>query len=64
MPEYCWMDNYYNPMKERFDIFLNRNKNSISANEIVENEKKEIEIYEKYKNYYSYVFYIVQNINN
>jgi SAM-dependent methyltransferase len=60
LPPYCWLDNYYKPMQERFDAFLNRYKNSELARQIVDNEKNEIRIYEKFKKYYSYGFYIAQ----
>jgi ubiquinone/menaquinone biosynthesis C-methylase UbiE len=60
LPPYCWLDNYYKPMQERFDAFLNRYKNSELARQIVDNEKNEIRIYEKFKKYYSYGFYITQ----
>lgn len=64
LPKHCWMVNYYIPMQERFDIFLNRNNNKDEANAIVEAEKIEIELYEKYHKYYSYGFYIAKSFDN
>jgi SAM-dependent methyltransferase len=58
LPEHCWLDNYYRPMQERFDVFLRRNNNSREAQAIVEAETTEIELYEEYKEYYSYGVYI------
>lgn len=60
LPEYCWINNYYNPIKERLDKFINKHGNKKEIIDFVENEKKEIEIYEKYKDFYSYGFYIAQ----
>ena len=60
LPEHCWLDNYYRPMQSRFDDFLRRNGNSQEARAIVEAETKEIELYEKYKDYYSYGVYIAR----
>jgi len=60
LPEYCWIDNYYRPMQERIPDFLAKHKNSQPVRELMEAEKEEIRIYEKYKEYYSYVFYIAQ----
>lgn len=60
LPSYCWLDNYYQPLQERFEGFLKKHDNSELARSIVENEQKEIEIYKQFKNYYSYGFYIAQ----
>ena len=62
LPEHCWLDNYYRPMQNGFQGFLNRNGNSEEAREVVEAELKEIELYEKYKSYYSYGVYIARKV--
>jgi len=63
LPQYCWLDNYYYPMQDSFKDFLNRNSNSEKARAIVEAEKREIELYKKYKNYYSYGVYIASKLD-
>lgn len=60
LPEHCWLDNYYQPMQNSFDDFIERNGNSEKARAIVEAENKEIELYKKYKEYYSYGAYIAR----
>lgn len=55
-----WIKNYYKPMEARFDDFLKRNNDSTLAKQIVENNKNEMELYLKYKAYYSYGFYIAR----
>lgn len=60
LPESCWLENYYRPLQNEFSRFLERNTNSKKAIEIVESEKKEIELYETYKNFYSYGIYIAR----
>jgi ubiquinone/menaquinone biosynthesis C-methylase UbiE len=60
LPEHCWTDNYYKPMQESFDDFIKRNCNSEEARAVVEAETREIELYEKYKEYYSYGVYIAR----
>lgn len=60
LPEYCWLDNYYEPMRKSFDAFLSRNVDSDEARAIVEAESHEIELYEKYKVYFSYGVYIAR----
>jgi SAM-dependent methyltransferase len=63
LPEHCWLDNYYEPMHKNFDGFLSRNGNSAEARAIVEAERHEIELYEKYKAYFSYGVYIAKKLN-
>ena len=55
-----WIENYYKPMEKRFETFLERNNNSELARKVVKENKSEMELYKKYKNYYSYGFYIVR----
>ena len=64
LPEHCWLDNYYRPMQNNFKDFLNRNGNSEAAQEIVEAEKREIELYERYKDHYSYGVYIAKKVGS
>ncbi|MGP1275044.1 MAG: class I SAM-dependent methyltransferase [Caulobacterales bacterium] len=60
LPETCWLDNYYRPMEARFDAFLARNGNAPEARAIVEAERAEIRLYETYRDYVSYGFYVAQ----
>ena len=62
LPENCWLDNYYGPMQNSFTDFLKRNNNSEEAQAIVNAEKKEIALYEKYKKYFSYGVYIARKL--
>ena len=62
LPEHCWLENYYRPMQNRFKDFLNRHGNSEEAREIVEAENREIELYEKYKAFYSYGVYVARKL--
>jgi hypothetical protein len=49
-------------MKSLFDAFLERHGQSDQAKGIVEAEKHEIALYEKYSDYYSYGVYIAKKI--
>jgi ubiquinone/menaquinone biosynthesis C-methylase UbiE len=62
LPEHCWLENYYRPMQNRFKDFLNWHGNSEEAREIVEAENREIELYEKYKAFYSYGVYVARKL--
>jgi SAM-dependent methyltransferase len=57
-----WIDNYYQPMEERFDDFLKKHNNSELAKSIVDGEKEEIRKYKNYKDFFSYGFYIAKKI--
>jgi ubiquinone/menaquinone biosynthesis C-methylase UbiE len=58
-----WLENYYIPMENRLESFLNRNGNSDLAKKVADDSRAEIEQYRKFKDYYSYGFYIARKIN-
>lgn len=62
LPESSWLDNYYQPMEERFDYFLKKHRYSKDAKRLIEVEREEISKYKKFKNFYSYGFYIAKKI--
>jgi len=55
-----WIETYYKPMQGRFDTFLNRNGNSELARKVVEDNQAEIDLYRKFKDYFSYGFYVAK----
>jgi len=61
LQENCWIDEYYTPLENCFGDFLERNNSKI-AQQIIDENKKEIELYKKYKDYYSYGVYIAKKI--
>ncbi len=62
LPERCWTENFYHPQKKAQKIFLEKYADSPTAHELVANEIKEAEYYQRYKEYYGYVFYIGKKI--
>lgn len=58
LPEYCWIENFYIPQVEAQEAFLKKHQGNKAAWELVLNERKEAELYNKYKEYYGYAFYI------
>ena len=64
LPEHCWLDNYYRPMQSSFSEFLARHINNEQAQTIVDAEKTEIALYEKFKKYYSYGVYIAKKLGS
>lgn len=60
LPENCWMENYYVPLLQSHPRFLKEFGNCDKAHKIVATDLQEVEFYQKYKDYYSYGFYIAQ----
>ncbi len=63
LPEACWTTHYYEPLQQRFDAFLERHGRGQEARGIVESAEREIRLYEEYKAYFSYGFYIAERNN-
>ena len=55
-----WIETYYKPLKARFETFLQRNDNSEPARKVINDNQAEIDLYQKFKDYYSYGFYIAR----
>jgi len=62
LPENCWTENFYVPQVAVQKAFLEKYAGNKSAEELVANEKHEAQLYNRYKEYYGYVFYIGRKI--
>jgi SAM-dependent methyltransferase len=62
LPESAWWNDYYSPLQKRLDLIQEKYKGHPKALEWVEIEQTEINLYQKYSDYYGYVFYIMQNV--
>ena len=60
LPEDCWIDYYYKPLQKSYKPFLERQKQSQEAMDLIASDKSEFEMYMKYRQYYSYGFYIAR----
>lgn len=58
LPENCWIDNYYIPQISVQDDFLKKYNGNKTAEEFIEYQRNDAQMYKKYKQYYGYVFYI------
>lgn len=58
IPEYCWTKNFFEPQAKIQESFLFKHKDNPAAEVFVGYAKLEEELYNKYKEYYGYVFYI------
>jgi SAM-dependent methyltransferase len=58
LPEYCWTDCYFTPRLAAEEWLLQKYTGSQVMKDYAANDKREVELYTKYKDYYGYVFYI------
>ena len=61
LPNYCW-DNYYEPIKNKEKAFLEKWENKKEVIDFINETVVERELFEKYNEYYNYVFYIAQKV--
>ena len=62
LPESCWIDNFYKPQISAREHFLRKYKGNKTAEEFIARERFEEQLYNRYKDYYGYVFYIGKKI--
>lgn len=62
LPENCWTEHYYKPQAEIQDVFLKKHASHPMVAGFIANERHEALLYEQYKAYYGYVFYIGKKI--
>ncbi|MCL2931691.1 MAG: class I SAM-dependent methyltransferase [Trichodesmium sp. MAG_R03] len=64
LPENCWTEYFYAPQVSAQEKFLQKYVGNKTAEELVENQRHEAKFYDKYKDFYGYVFYIGKKISN
>jgi len=62
LPENCWTDHFFVPQVEMQKAFLREKGNNKAAVDLVAEMRHEALMYDKYKSYYGYVFYIGRKI--
>lgn len=62
IPENCWTEHYFAPQAEAQKKFLDKHTGNKTAEELVAGQRHERELYDKYKDFYGYVFYIGKKI--
>lgn len=60
LPENDWWDNYYHPMVARIEALREKYLDSPEAQQVLDREYAEIELYRHYSDWYGYVFYVGQ----
>lgn len=60
LPASNWIDNYYDPTERRIPSFLRRHAGEPAASQVVEMERHEDALYRRYRDWFSYGFYIAR----
>jgi SAM-dependent methyltransferase len=60
LPSADWIDNYYEPTEERMPAFLERHAGRPEAAQIAEMERREADLYKRYRDWFSYGFYVAR----
>ncbi|QZT36301.1 class I SAM-dependent methyltransferase [Halosquirtibacter xylanolyticus] len=58
IPVDCWTENFYYPQHEVQEVFLERYHDNEWAKEFIQSQREEEMLYNKYRDFYGYVFYI------
>jgi SAM-dependent methyltransferase len=58
LPENCWTEHFYIPQVPVQEAFLKKYRGNKTAEEFIKNQRHESKLYNKYKAYYGYVFFI------
>lgn len=62
LPENCWTEHFYAPQVSAQERFLEKYAGNKTAQELVESQRHEARLYDTYKEFYGYVFYIGKKI--
>lgn len=62
LPEECWINHFYVPQELVQEKFLKKHAGNKVAEDLIANQRYEMQLYCKYKAFYGYVFYIGKKI--
>lgn len=62
LPENCWIDHFFAPQVPVQELFLKKYSGNKTAEDFIAYDRYEAQLYNKYKEYYGYVFYIGKKI--
>jgi ubiquinone/menaquinone biosynthesis C-methylase UbiE len=62
LPENCWTEHFYVPQVKAREIFLKKHAGVKAAEDFIASEIYEEQLYNKYKAFYGYAFYIGKKI--
>lgn len=62
LPDSCWTEHFYAPQVLAHEMFLKKHVGNKMAEDFIANQRHEMRLYDKYKAFYGYVFYIGKKI--
>lgn len=62
LPENCWTEHYFAPCCKIQDAFQKKYAGNHTVAELIAGQRREMELYHKYKEFYGYVFFIGKKI--
>lgn len=62
LPENCWTEHFYDPQLQPREDFLKKHAGNKFAEDFIENQRHEEQLYRKYNKYYGYAFYIGKKV--
>ncbi|QIA07608.1 class I SAM-dependent methyltransferase [Draconibacterium halophilum] len=62
LPDNCWIEHFYMLQTKAQKVFLKKHAGNKTAEGFVANQRREKKLYNKYKDFYGYVFYIGKKI--
>ncbi|WP_419868809.1 class I SAM-dependent methyltransferase [Chryseobacterium sp. CT-SW4] len=62
LPTTCWTDHYFTPLIKAQEVFLEKYAGNKTAEEFIALQNKDIAMYNTYKDFYGYVFYIAKKV--
>ncbi|NVK43941.1 MAG: methyltransferase domain-containing protein [Oceanospirillaceae bacterium] len=62
LPESCWTDHFYAPQVPAQERFLQQHPGNAAAADLVAEQRHEAELYDRYRAYYGYAFYIAKKL--
>lgn len=60
LPDSCWWDDYYTPLEKRIVMLEKKYADDSEAQALLNENRREIEFFRKYSDFYGYVFYVMQ----
>jgi SAM-dependent methyltransferase len=62
LPEKCWTEGYFTPREAANNTLLSKYPNDTTVKSYIATDECEVELFSKYNQHYSYVFYIGQKL--
>lgn len=62
LPENCWTEHFYTPQVSAQEVFLKKYAGNKAAEDFIAYQRHESQLYDKYKAFYGYAFYIGKKI--